>query len=544
MRVRVPPLLLGLVLLPLAARTGEAAATWERPSAGALLVQENGRLVTRCSGVLIGCQTFLTAAHCLCGRDLAGDACAASEVAETLQPVVFLQHAGLFPATSVTVHPAYDYPESDLALVRFDPMVSGLAPSPIATSPPALGSPAVVVGFGRSGRSTPDPGLKRYTTVATTGCGETLPDQWLCWGFAGAAPRVCEGDAGAPLFADGGAGPALAGLGIGFTRISAARPAPLCIVAGAGLDADLSAHLPWIRSEAGADLDETRCGNIPQVGEPGASITTVGGTLGPTRATAEHAVYVTPNTQVLRVVLNGQETGAAGPTDLDLYVRARGSTRLPDYCAVTGAHPYAACEFASPPAGPWDVRIDRMGGAGEYQLTTTAFGGDAPRCGNGVREVGEDCDGSVAEDCPAGCDERCACVACSHRDLEFDQVLLARRLFLKATLRDPVGQFSNLDPRAHEFVITVVDDRAALMRVRIPPGDPGWAASRPREGLYRWRGFQLGARRIILQDRTRSGGWWRILIDGQDVLGADALGYNGLRLTIALGGTCAVKTFP
>ncbi len=47
-----------------------------------------------CSGTLIGCQTFLTAAHC---------------VFDDLDPShywVFLQHAGTSAATSVTIHPS------------------------------------------------------------------------------------------------------------------------------------------------------------------------------------------------------------------------------------------------------------------------------------------------------------------------------------------------------------------------------------------------------------------------------------------------------
>src|SRR5207249_2317718 len=79
--------------------------TWQEPSAGALLVRENGLLTARCSGVLVGCQTFLTAAHCLCGRDVTGATCQASGLAVASAPVVLLQHGGLFQAADVHIHP-------------------------------------------------------------------------------------------------------------------------------------------------------------------------------------------------------------------------------------------------------------------------------------------------------------------------------------------------------------------------------------------------------------------------------------------------------
>src|SRR5205823_798258 len=45
------------------------------PAAGALLLGDEATAVTWCSGVLIGCDTFLTAAHCVCdthGADCQG----------------------------------------------------------------------------------------------------------------------------------------------------------------------------------------------------------------------------------------------------------------------------------------------------------------------------------------------------------------------------------------------------------------------------------------------------------------------------------------
>lgn len=520
---------------------GDAGSlTWQAPSSGAILGREDGTLVTRCSGVLVGCDTFLTAAHCVCGGELTAGTCTVAE-----QPVVLLQHGGLLPAADVHVHPAYDYPVADLAIVHLDPQATGIVPALVAAGAPSIGSPGTVVGFGRSGHSTVDPGLKRLRPVTTAQCPEGYQAEWLCWDFTDTAPRICDGNGGTPLMFDDGTGASLIGLGLGFTRFLPTRAAPLCIVAGAGLDADLSTYLPWLLSEGATDVEGTRCGNIPQVGETGTSVTTIDGLLGPTRSSAEHTVIVTPNTQLLRVVLNGQDSGASGPHDLDLFVRARDSKHLDDYCAGTDTGPYAVCEFSSPRAGAWDMRVDRIAGAGHYQLTATAFGADTPRCGNGLREVGEECDGADRPDCEGGCTVDCACAACVGGDLEFDEVQFTRRFFLKGTLNDPTGdRWAGIDPRAGGFTLTISDEQGAMVQVTIPPNDPGWAGSRPRDGLFRWRGLALGVRRITLQARTRGSGWWRILIDGQDVLGAPTLGFNALRFTIGFGSRCALKAFP
>lgn len=543
-------LLLGQGAPARATTAGDDSLTWREPSGGALLVRENGTLVPWCSGVLIGCQTFLTAAHCLCGRDVTGATCEASGLAVAADPVVFLQHGGFFRAATVHIHPDYDFPAADLAVIGLDLAVAGVAPAAIAAETPTPGSAATVVGFGRSGGLLPDAGLKRATPVATAACPESYPEESLCWTFTGTAPRSCENNDGAPLFLEGAGGAVVGGIGLGFARHSPIRrPPPLCIVAGPGLDADLAVHFPWILAAGGSDLDARRCGDLPQVGEPGVSVTSIAGRLGPTHASADHTFQITPATRLLRIALNAQDTApAAGPApepnDVDLYVRRRGSTRLEDSCAATGADAYAACEFPAPAAGRWDVRVERISGAGDFQLTATAFGGDLPSCGNGVREVGEHCDGQEAEPCPAGCTARCACVTCREGHVEFGEVQFTRRFFLKGILREPESDDAPLDPRAHGFLLTVADDHGALVRIVIPPGDPGWSTSHRRIERYRWNGYYQGIRRIVLRQRPEHPREWRVVVDGHHVLGADVLAFEGLEVKIAIGEACVVKSIP
>src|SRR5439155_6360219 len=64
------------------------------PTVGALLDSSNFDSASMiCSGTLIGCQTFLTAGHCVEGN------------LDPLHYSVFLQHAGFFAVAGVSLHP-------------------------------------------------------------------------------------------------------------------------------------------------------------------------------------------------------------------------------------------------------------------------------------------------------------------------------------------------------------------------------------------------------------------------------------------------------
>ena len=80
------------------------------PTAGALLYggATCDNAGTWCSGTLIGCETFLVAAHCVVDLDPS-------------HYLVYLQHAGLVPVASITRHPSYldaDFPLFDVAVIK------------------------------------------------------------------------------------------------------------------------------------------------------------------------------------------------------------------------------------------------------------------------------------------------------------------------------------------------------------------------------------------------------------------------------------------
>src|SRR5215831_16328787 len=97
------------------------------PSTGALLFgSDPSSAWTWCTGTLIGCGTFLTAAHCVCDRS--GPQC------QSLDPAsrsVFLQHAGFAQIASIAVPSEYAYPVSDVAVVKLATPVTGVRPSRI-----------------------------------------------------------------------------------------------------------------------------------------------------------------------------------------------------------------------------------------------------------------------------------------------------------------------------------------------------------------------------------------------------------------------------
>jgi secreted trypsin-like serine protease len=75
------------------------------PSTGALLFgNDPDTAFTWCSGTLIGCDTFLTAAHCVC--DTTGPDCQSLDPASRM---VFLQHAGFFQLASIAVRRDFDF---------------------------------------------------------------------------------------------------------------------------------------------------------------------------------------------------------------------------------------------------------------------------------------------------------------------------------------------------------------------------------------------------------------------------------------------------
>lgn len=498
------------------------------PSTGLLLAGGDAATASAsCSGTLIGCNTFLTAAHCVC--DTVGPECQTGPGApDPSQSLVFLQHVGFVPVTSIAVHPDYDFPVADVAVLTLGTPVNGVAPTPIGETVPGLGLPGTIVGFGRSGGASYDYGLKRVGNVTTAACtGGISGVTSLCWTFTGSGANTCNGDSGGPLFLDFGSGPVVAGITSGGDSGS-------CLPTDHSYDVNVAHYAPYIQGVAGGDLAATSCGPLPQAGAAGTAVMSAQGTLSSVNTSRTHAFPVSAGTSVLRVTMNAVDDG---PSDYDLYVRAGAAPTTTTYdCKQDGGNQYGACELVAPAAGPVYAMVRRFAGAGAYQVTATAFDTPAATCGNGVWESGEACEGGETGSCPGTCADDCTCATtCGAGDLDVTKLRIARSVTLRATVPNVVGVYDGIDPRLSPLAVTLGDGVDAAV-LTIPADDAGWSRSRPDRDVYRYRGKTGPLRRLTLRfDGVR----WDLRVSARDVPNALLLDPSAVDVMLEFGGVCA-----
>ncbi|MEC4750385.1 trypsin-like serine protease [Methylomicrobium sp. Wu6] len=203
----------GLVSAQAMPRIVNGQPTQDSAASGALLLSTPTTSNTPyyqqiCSGTLIGCQTFLTAAHCVCANGSAGGH---SFSTCTLQApdnlLIYLQNGGIYPVASVEMNPAYVFGGSgDNAVLTLKSPVVGIPPAHInITGTPALGTIGTIIGFGKTGGATSDSGIKREGRVALADCnsaisGVTQPGN-ICWQYSSTSTSdTCFGDSGGPMF--------------------------------------------------------------------------------------------------------------------------------------------------------------------------------------------------------------------------------------------------------------------------------------------------------------------------------------------------------
>ena len=342
------------------------------PTVGALLEGSSvGSSSMQCTGTMIGCQTFITAAHCVC--DTTGTDCQPGGPNEPnpSRLFVFLQHAGVFTVSSVSLRSDYDFPVADVAVLTLSAPVAGIRPTPLnLAGAPSAGATGTIVGFGRQGNGIYDYGLKRTGLVSLAPCtGGVSNTTSVCWNFldplgaAGTNSNTCNGDSGGPLFVDGGCGPVIAGITSGGDSAE-------CVPTDASYDANVYNYRSFIQTAGGADLSNTSCGAMPQVGEAGTTIDSASGTLSSLSPDGTHQFVVPVGTDELRVGLNAIDDGG----DYDLYVRFGSDPTTSVYdCRDNAGYAYGYCVIAAPAAGTWHVLVHRVSGSGDYQVTATAI---------------------------------------------------------------------------------------------------------------------------------------------------------------------------
>lgn len=364
-----------------APRISNGVVSQDFPAVGLLQLASDGSNGV-CSGTMVGCDTFLTAAHCVCETeaDTAAD-CVAGGIIAPGDMTVFLQHGGQLPVRSVEIHPDYNFGTGgDLAVLKLATPMTGILPLPInRVASPALGTPATLVGFGTTGLDN-SVGIKRWGKATVAACTDDHPgDRNVCWSFRepqgapGSNSDTCEGDSGGPLIVSQGGGAAVAGVTSGGSSFS-------CLPPDDSFDSDVFFHRSFIIGIGGTDLDSTRCGDLPHVGEAGVSQSNESDTLG-LAGEGRYSVQVPAATRLLRIGLNADTGESRRGNDFDLYLRREANPTSEEFdCGSTSETGFEFCEIVAPQPGTWNILVEAFRGQGEIQLTTTMFAGCLADC--------------------------------------------------------------------------------------------------------------------------------------------------------------------
>lgn len=356
--------------------------TSEFPATGMLIVGGVEAGAIQCSLTLIGCDTVLTAAHCVC-QDF-GSGCSSIDPS---QFHVFFPNAGFFPVTSVQVNPSYNESiEHDAAVLRLAEPVTGVKPVGIASASVAAGAPATIVGYGRVGGDVYEYGLKREGSVTTTACSPELGVNKLCWLYDGSASssdsNVCHGDSGGSTYVMNGNGD------YEVVGVHSTTNQDTCLATPGtfeSADTGVYDHRDFIADMAAGSLAQATCGDLPQLGQDGATVIAETGRANESE-TARHTFEVPPGVAELRVAMNS--TDGIG-VNMDLWVK-RGEAANPSWydCAAVGASAHGFCDMPSPQGGTYHVAMKDAAGVGaDYQLTVTMLMG-APIANEDAYSVG------------------------------------------------------------------------------------------------------------------------------------------------------------
>lgn len=502
------------------------APTGSHPAVGALLAG-SGPGVPTCTATLVGCRTLVTAAHCVCPPNQAP--CQGDAAPDPVEWTVFLEHAGLLPVDEIVVHPDFDFPTADLAILRLGYETTSLPPIALASAAVAEGASGLIVGFGTTGGKDETTGIKREGPVTVAECRQGLDAATMvCWDYeAGEGANSCVGDAGGPLLVDG----ALAGVGAGGTKTS-------CLDGDHSYDVRIAPYAAWIVAAGGEDVGAPACGYLRPLGAEGTATFSFAGSVDRDAPESVHEIAVAAGTEELRVGFHAADDGR---NDFDLYLRFGEPPTVDDWdCAEIAPGQYGYCEMIYPEAGTWYAMVRREEGEGAYQLAAATLPEEIfPFCGDDlVDPTSEECDGLADAACPGLCDFDCLCLRCDTATLSIAQIQLVRKFLLRGQLG---GVDPDFDPRLADLVVTVEDAIGHATTMTIPADDPGWRGSKAARGLWKWRGRRDGLRKVVLQ-RKRNGAW-SMSVAGKDVPGAETVAIDGLVVRLRSDWVCGEKRY-
>jgi V8-like Glu-specific endopeptidase len=329
------------------------------PTAGALLKGSDPKSAGGwCSGTLIGCQTFLTAAHCIVGD------------ADPHNYLVYFQHAGIYGVEEIQWQKdQYDMPNADVAVLRLTRQVDGIPPLSInRLGTPPYGATGIIVGYGRTGGSHTDYGIKRIGSIKTAACDQSqvapFAANLVCWKYdalvnrPGQDSNTCHGDSGGGLHV--GTENVVAGVTSGGLRDD-------CLAGDQSYDANVFQYRTWIDASA---RDQT-AGTCGALGALDRDWTIKGDTqrLDEGNPQVQYALDVPTGTARLRVAMNAEENGES---DFDLYVLQGDIDDVKQaVCTEDGPGQFAFCEITHPTTGRWTIVVKRKRGSGLVQTVAT-----------------------------------------------------------------------------------------------------------------------------------------------------------------------------
>jgi len=355
-----------------------------QPTTGALLFTgpDFKNQFLDCSGVLIGCRTVLTAAHCMCESATNYAECIAEVGDHECDWRFYFQHSGLHHVRDVYIHPDYvPGVGADLAIVRLSEIVTGVEPARFHQGyPPNIlhGTDGIVTGFGSTSDTRLDAGIKRVGSVVTAECAHDdniAEPANICWNFTapilkpGDEVNLCLADDGGPLFVDFGNGPEVTG-------IHAGRDVT-CDEDSYSYDTNVRHNADWVKAVGGLDVTRDQCSDLGEVGEPWVLVQGGTGRLPKTQTEKLFSFNIPKETLVLRVTVNG-DTEKSGDYDLFVGLDSKVPTRDDNDCQARGTGQFAACAFDEPDATKVNVvirhvRPDIGRGKSRFQVTVTAF---------------------------------------------------------------------------------------------------------------------------------------------------------------------------
>jgi len=334
------------------------------PAVGALLRGNTAQTASAlCTGTLVGCDKFLTAAHCIAKDPSPGSY------------LVFFQELGFFEVKDIRWEKQqYRFPYFDLAMLTLAKPVEGIAPMPINMSvQPLRNSVATIVGFGRTGGRHYDYGIKREGSVRTTACpANRARDQVLCWRFdadvtsSTSAQNTCNADSGGGIFMRDNDGPRVVEKLFGTVSGGTDQD---CMRNDLSYNVDVFRYRDWITTAGEGRLSSAMCGRPLWEGSrnaPAFKVLSLSEKNPEARLTIEAPEGVTS----LRVAMNAEDSGASNNAFWFSAFGSKGRGSSENACEDKGAGQFAFCAIDRPERGPWTIVLKRIRGEGQVQITT------------------------------------------------------------------------------------------------------------------------------------------------------------------------------